>query len=166
MSNSGDEALRKRVDRLAERVRQLEQQDRDASSGREAASGDVERLRRALNGLRREHRDLKGTVEDEVVAYLEEERDVLTRLQERVQEYGEIMREIKRNREHLATVEEDVSDELERLEAAVDGKVDASTFGRRVDEVADGLETTRKRLTERLNKLESRIDFLTADDEE
>ncbi|MFB6076754.1 MAG: hypothetical protein ABEK12_01335 [Candidatus Nanohaloarchaea archaeon] len=137
--------IEQRLDDIDRRLQQVEARQAD-SGGRDPD------LSRSLNGLRRQHRDLRETVEEDILDYLEDERSVLQTLQRRVQEYGELMREIKQNRDRL----DSLADRLDTVETEM---VDTGTFA---EAVAD-LEDMHRELAERVRQHEARIDFLTAD---
>lgn len=120
-----------------------------------SSSGDVtkklEELERSLNGLRRAHRDLKETVEDEVLDYIGAERETFDDLEESVKGYGELMREIKVNRDRIDRVRSDLSGEVAELREEMDDRVDA-VEREDEEEIAE--------LKERIRKLETRVEAL------
>ncbi|MDY6768755.1 MAG: hypothetical protein SVW02_01465 [Candidatus Nanohaloarchaea archaeon] len=106
---------------------------------------EVDSLRRALNGLRREHRELKETVEDEVLSFVEEEQDVLTGVGDYVEAFTEVMTRI----DLVDDKQERLDNRIERLETRSD---DFLTEEEHAEE--------REELEERLRKLETRVSLM------
>jgi len=108
---------------------------------------EVESLRRALNGLRREHRELKEEVEEKVLGYLEEEKAVIGEIDDRVGDMGYLIGEIKKNR-----------DRVKELEREIGSKADTEEMRERLDELEERVEKKDRDLVERVKKLETRMD--------
>lgn len=132
------------------------------SSGDKGPAEQVDDLRLALNGLRREHRQLKEKVEDRVLDYIEEEKEVLEELEGKIDSLGDLVRQVDDNATRIAEMGEAVA----ALEDAADDREQAledlqedvmSLRAESRDEDDELLERVRK-LETRMNTLAERLD--------
>ncbi len=102
---------------------------------------EIRRLRRSLDGLRKEHRDLKEKVDEDILEYLEEERKLLEQVRDKLADYQELREEIER-------LEGELGEEIER----------------KVKEVRTDFVSSPENILERVKKLETRVDALSSDE--
>ncbi|MDY6761507.1 MAG: hypothetical protein SVY41_00490 [Candidatus Nanohaloarchaea archaeon] len=116
----------------------------------------VDDIQLALNGLRREHRDLKETVEDEVLDYIEGEQAVL----EDIGDYIDAVADLKNRVEAIDDRQQRLADRVERLETETDNLVTREELDDQVADVEAEHQEAREDLTERVKQLETRVSVL------
>ncbi len=109
---------------------------------------EIRRLRRSIDGLRKEHRDLKDRVENEILEYLKEERDLMKEVRDGLADYQELIEEIERFDDEMEQLKEEMSNEVEM----------------KIDDVRGDFVSTPENIVERLKKLETRVDALSSDE--
>lgn len=110
---------------------------------------ELESLRLALNGLRREHRELKDKVEARVLDYIEEEKEVMEELDRKIEGIGDILHEINANRARIREVEE-----------TLEGKARVEDIRERMADIEGESEAKDSELLARIRTLETRVDLI------